>query len=359
MSMFDHPEFDDHEAVHQAYDSATGLATIIAVHSTVLGPGAGGCRRWQYVNGADALTDVLRLSRGMTYKNAIAGLPFGGGKAVILASDAAPKTPALFRAFGRVVDSMGGSYITAEDVGMSDGDMQHIAAQTRFVSGLPQAGNAAGGDPSPWTALGVFLGVEAAVHARLQRDSLRGVSVAVQGVGHVGFKLCELLHEAGATLFVADVNEDNLQQASKALPVTIVPPDDILFLDVDVVAPCAMGRLFDEQTIARIKAPVIAGAANNQLATERDGDLLRDRNILYTPDFVINGGGIISVSHEYAGGSTASRVRADVQKIPTRLHDIFAQAQSKGLSTNQVANDMARAIVAAGRHKKQEELLSA
>jgi leucine dehydrogenase len=359
MTVFDHPEFDQHEAVHQAYDAATGLATIIAVHSTALGPAAGGCRRWEYADSADALTDVLRLSRGMTYKNAIAGLPFGGGKAVILASADAPKSPALFAAFGRVVDSLGGRYITAEDVGMTVADMHEVAGHTRHVSGLTQQGQAAGGDPSPWTALGVFHGIEAAVRARLQRESVNGLRVAVQGVGNVGFNLCRLLHEAGATLLVADVNAANLKRVSEALPVSVVAPEDILFADADVLAPCALGHLFDAQSIERLQVPVIAGGANNQLATEQDGERLRERNILYAPDFVINGGGIISVHHEHRGGSTASAVRADVERIPERLDAIFARAASEKRATNDIANDMARALVAAGASTHPKEALSA
>lgn len=359
MTVFDHPEFDQHETVHQAYDAETGLSTIIAIHSTALGPAAGGCRRWQYADGADALTDVLRLSRGMTYKNAIAGLPFGGGKAVILAHPDAPKTPALFGAFGRVVDGLGGRYLTAEDVGMTVADMHEVARSTKHVSGLAQKGQAAGGDPSPWTALGVFHGIEAAVRARLRRDSLKGLRVAVQGVGNVGFNLCALLHEAGATLLVADVNPINLKRVTDAMPATVVAPDEILFADVDVLAPCALGHLFDAQTIARLQAPVIAGGANNQLGTESDGELLRQREILYAPDFVINGGGIISVSHEHRGGSTADKVRADVERIPERLDQIFARAASEQRATNDIANDMARAIVAAGQQSNTEEALSA
>ncbi|MFK8014316.1 MAG: Glu/Leu/Phe/Val dehydrogenase [Gammaproteobacteria bacterium] len=359
MSVFDHPEFDQHELVHQAFDPATGLATIIAIHSTALGPAAGGCRRWQYVSSADALTDALRLSRGMTYKNAIAGLPFGGGKAVILASKDQPKTPAMFTAFGRIVDSLGGRYITAEDVGMTVDDMHHVAAQTRYVSGLPQQANIAGGDPSPWTALGVSLGIAAAVKTRLGHDSLKGLRIAVQGVGNVGFNLCKLLHEQGAVLTVADVNAANLARAADALPVTTVSTDDILYADVDVVAPCALGKVFTAQSIERVRAPIIAGGANNQLDTEADGALLRDRDILYAPDFVINGGGIICVSHEYKGGSTPEQLRADVEKIPHRLKSIFNAARSQGRSTNDVANEMARALVAAGAKNTHEEALSA
>jgi len=348
MAVFDHTEFDDHESLHYFNDVPSGLRAIIAVHSTVLGPAAGGCRSWSYANDLDALTDALRLSRGMTYKNAIAELPFGGGKAVILASDAAPKSPELLAAFGHAVDSLGGSYVTAEDVGMSVEDMRRVHQQTEFVSGLPQSGHSAGGDPSPWTALGVFLGIEAAVKARLGKDSLHGLTVAVQGVGHVGAQLCKLLHEAGARLLVADVNNENLRLISDSLPVEIVASSEILYADADVIAPCALGNILTSATIPKIKAKVIAGAANNQLATFADGARLTAREILYAPDYVINGGGIICVSHEYYGGKSEDEVRADVEKIPTRLEALFAEANATGRPTNELADETARRLIAAG-----------
>jgi len=350
MSVFDHPEFDQHEAVHFFHDAATGLRAIIAIHSTALGPGAGGCRRWQYASDDLALTDVLRLSRGMTYKNAIARLPFGGGKAVILASDATPKSPKLFQAFGRLVESLDGRYITAEDVGCSVEDMRHVNEETSHVSGLPKSGDSAGGDPSPVTALGVFLGIQSAVKARLGKESLEGIRVAVQGVGHVGLNLCRLLDEAGAALIVADVNREHLNQASNELPVTVVAPTELLYSDVDVLAPCALGNIFTSATIPKLKATIIAGAANNQLATEADGARLAERNILYAPDYVINAGGIISVAHEYFGDSSADHVQEAVERIPGRLDTIFARSQESGKPTNVIADDVARKIVAEGKN---------
>ncbi len=349
MSVFDHPEFDHHEAVHFFDDPASGLKAIIAVHSTALGPAAGGCRFWQYDVSSDALTDVLRLSRGMTYKNAVAGLPFGGGKAVILNDPAVGKSPELLRAFGRAVDSLTGLYVTAEDVGMSVDDMRVVQTETRHVSGLPQKGSAAGGDPSPWTALGVFLGIEAAVRARLGRDSVDGLKVAVQGVGHVGFHLCKLLSDAGAELLVADVSRDNLRKVAAAMPVTEVSPRDILYADADVLSPCALGNVLNSETIPRLKAAVIAGAANNQLSVASDGDRLVDSNILYAPDYVINAGGIISVAREYFEEGSREEVHADVNRIPERLDDIFRESASTGTATNRIADDIARRIVAAGR----------
>ena len=348
MGVFNHPEFDHHDSIHYFDDPASGLRAIIAVHSTALGPAAGGCRRWAYASDDAALTDVLRLSRGMTYKNAVAGLPFGGGKAVILAADKAPKSRTLFEAFGRAVDSLQGRYITAEDVGISVDDMRTVRSETPFVSGLPQNGAGAGGDPSPWTALGVFHGIEAAVAARLGRNSLAGITVAVQGVGHVGVYLCRLLHEAGAELLVADVNRDSLRTLCDELPAEVVDPRDILFADADVLAPCALGNVLNSETIPRIRATVVAGAANNQLASSEDGFRLADRGILYAPDYVINAGGVISVAREYLGDSTEDQVRTEVCRIPERLHAIFAEADGSARPTNVIADELARSIVEQG-----------
>lgn len=349
MTVFDHDEFDGHESLHFFNDAETGLRAIIAVHSTALGPAAGGCRRWSYATDAHALTDALRLSRGMTYKNAVAELPFGGGKAVILADDRTPKSEALFHAFGRGVDALSGRYITAEDVGVSVDDMRAVQQETNYVSGLPQDGDNAGGDPSPWTAIGVFLGMQAAVQKRLQTDSLNGLTVAVQGVGHVGAHLCKMLHEAGAKLVIADVNRDNLDAITSAMPADVVAPAGILYADADVIAPCALGNIFTSLTIPNIQAKVIAGAANNQLSTEEDGARLADRDILYAPDYVINAGGIISVSHEYHGSGSEDQVRRDIEKIPERLSAIFDESSASGRPTNELADELARSVVAAAR----------
>ncbi len=351
MSVFDHAEFDHHEAIHFFDDPSAGLKAIIAVHSTALGPAAGGCRRWQYATDEDALTDVLRLSRGMTYKNAVAGLPFGGGKSVILASEDSPKSPQLFRAFGRAVDSLGGSYIAAEDVGINVDDMRLAGEETSYVSGLPQHGDSAGGDPSPWTALGVFLGIRTAVKVRLGKDSLEGLSVAIQGVGHVGSYLCKLLAEAGAQIYVADVNRDNLKNVGDTVKVSEVSPRDILFHDVDILAPCALGNVLNSETIPRIRAKVIAGAANNQLATELDGQRLAERGILFAPDYVINAGGVISVAREYLGHSSEDEVRSEVNRIPERLNEIFTEADTTDRPTNVIADELARRIVASATNE--------
>ncbi len=348
MSVFDHPEFDQHESIHHFCDPASGLEAIIAVHSTALGPAAGGCRRWGYASDADALTDALRLSRGMTYKNAIAGLPFGGGKSVILASERAPKSPELFAAFGRAVASLGGRYITAEDVGISVDDMRAVRTETEFVSGLPQSGESAGGDPSPWTALGLFLGIRAAVETKLGTDSLDGIRVAVQGVGHVGWHLCRLLRDAGVRLIVADVNRRNAERAREELGAEVVPVGDLLTREADVLAPCALGNILTSASIPRLQVSIVAGGANNQLSTADDGARLAARGILYAPDYVINAGGVISVAREYLGRSSKEEVRAEISRIPERLRAIFAEAQETGRPTNEVADELARRIVAGG-----------
>ena len=345
MSVFEHPEFDRHEALHFFDDPATGLRAIIAVHSTALGPAAGGCRRWRYASDAEALTDVLRLSRGMTYKNAVAGLPFGGGKSVILAPDNRPASPDLFREFGRRVQSLGGAYITAEDVGISVDDMRIVGEETEHVSGLPQEGDSAGGDPSPRTALGVFLGMRAAMKNVFGDDSFAGRKVAVQGVGSVGHELCRLLAEAGAELLVADVNRRNLRRVAESFSVTEVAPTDILFADVDVLAPCALGNVLNSETIPRIRARIVAGAANNQLSREIDGERLAAREILYAPDYVINAGGVVSVAREYLGHSSEDEVLAEVGRIPERLEEIFDEAAKTGRPTNVIADELARRIV--------------
>jgi len=346
MTFFEHTENREHQSIHHFHDPKTGLRAIIAIHSTALGPAGGGCRMWQYECEADAARDALRLSRGMTYKNAMAGLPLGGGKAVILADPDHPATDELFHAFGRCVDSLGGMYITAEDVGVSVDNMRLVKQVTDFVAGLPGAEGSAGGDPSPWTADGVYLGLCAAAKYRLGADSLNGLRVAVQGVGKVGHDLCRQLHAAGASLVISDVNEQNLARARTDFDARVVTPGQILSEDVDILSPCAMGAILNSESIPQIKASVIGGAANNQLATEADGQSLFDRNILYAPDYVINGGGIISVSLEYMGNKTESEVHAQIALIPGRLTDIFAKSEQRQTPTNVVADSIAENIVA-------------
>jgi leucine dehydrogenase len=344
MEIFAMREFDGHERVVFGCDAPSGLRAIIALHSTALGPAAGGCRFWPYASTVEAVADVLRLSRGMSYKNAMAGLPLGGGKAVIIGDPRSVnvKTPALLQAFGRLVDSLGGRYITAEDVGTTAADMEEVARVTRYVSGLGAAPGRAGGDPGPKTALGVFLGIKAAVRFRLGRQDLQGVTVAVQGLGGVGYHLCGLLAAEGARLFVADVRPAAVQRVVDELQARAVGAEDVLALDVDVLAPCALGSVLDERSIPRLRARIIAGAANNQLAQGQDGASLQAAGILYAPDYVINAGGIISVSHEYRGGASEAQVITDIHAIPTRLTEIFERARRETRATSAVADEMAR-----------------
>ncbi len=346
MAFFEHTENRGHESVHYFSDPQTGLKAIVAIHSTALGPAAGGSRMWQYDCEADAMRDALRLSRGMTYKNAMAGLPLGGGKAVILADPEHPPTEAMFHAFGRCVESLGGRYITAEDVGVTVENMRQVKQVTNFVAGLPSTGGSAGGDPSPWTADGVFLGLVAAAKYQLNADTLKGLKVAVQGVGKVGYDLCRQLNAAGAELFISDVNRESLQRAKEDFGAKVVSTETILFEDVDILAPCAMGAILNEKSIQNIKASVIGGAANNQLASEMDGQRLFERGILYAPDYVINGGGIISVSMEYMGDKSEQDVRDQIALIPGRLTEIFESSAQQKVPTNVVADAMAESIVA-------------
>jgi leucine dehydrogenase len=341
VDIFEAREFDAHELVVFGHDAPTGLKAIVAIHSTTLGPAAGGCRMWPYASQAEAVADVLRLSRGMSYKNAMAGLPFGGGKAVIIGDSRTLKTPELLAAFGRMVDSLRGRYVTAEDVGTTTADMTHVARTTRYVAGLGRAPGVAGGDPAPKTALGVFLGLKAAVKFRLGREDLAGLTVAVQGVGGVGYHLCGLLAAAGARLKVADVLPTALARVCDEFRAVPVPPVGVLEEEADVLAPCALGAVLNARTIARLRAPVIAGAANNQLAQAQDGEALRAAGVLYAPDYVINAGGIISVAREYYGG-TEAQVIEDIHGIPARLTEIFDRARRESRPTSEVADRMAR-----------------
>ena len=341
MEVFDMREFDGHELVIFGHDAPTGLRAIIAIHSTVLGPAAGGCRMWPYASTTEAAADVLRLSRGMSYKNAMAGLPFGGGKAVIIGDARTAKTPELFAAFGRMVDSLRGRYVTAEDVGTTTADMAHVERVTKYVSGLGRAPGEAGGDPAPMTALGVFLGIRAAVKFRLGRADLAGLTVAVQGAGGVGYHLCGMLAAAGARLRVADVLPQALERVCDEFKAAPVPAVQVLEEQADVLAPCALGAILDARSTRKLRVPVVAGAANNQLATPEDGEALRAAGVLYAPDYVINAGGIISVAREYYGG-TEAQVIEDIQGIPARLSEIFERARREGRAPNEVADRMAR-----------------
>jgi leucine dehydrogenase len=343
-----YPDFDDHEGVHLFRDAASGLTAVIAIHSTHLGPAAGGTRFWHYADPADAITDALRLSRGMSFKNAMAGLPMGGGKGVVLANAARTKTPEMLAAFGRAIETLGGTYVTAEDVGMSDADMVAIARETRHVSGLPVAEGMAGGDPGPTTAYGVYLGVKAAIRRALSKDSARGVHVAIQGVGSVGGGLARLLAAEGARLTIADADSGRAARLATDLGAVTVPASEILSIEADVVSPCALGAILTADSIAALRAPIVAGGANNQLATKADADILHARGILYAPDYVINAGGIINVALEYLGHGDRAEVDARVGLISERLEQIWTESAETGEPAATVADRIAMRLIGRG-----------
>ena len=341
-------DFDAHEDLHFVSNEECGLKAIIAVHSTHLGPAAGGCRYWRYDDDADAVTDALRLSRGMSYKNAMAGLPLGGGKSVIIANDKHPKTPEMLHVFGKAVDHLCGRYITAEDVGMSVADMIEIRRQTPFVAGLPVEGGDVGGDPGPHTSLGVFLGIKAAVRRALGKDSVRGLHIAVQGAGSVATGVAMHAAAEGARLSIADVDSAKAQKLAGATDGTVVATDEVLGLEADVLSPCALGAILDEQSIAALRVPIVAGGANNQLATPQDGSKLHERGILYAPDYVINAGGIINVCTEYLRDGDSSLVRQRIEAIPDRLDQIWAESAETGRDPAAVADAMAQRLIGRG-----------
>ena len=346
MSVFSHPEYDGHEQLAYHHDAASGLKAIIAVHNTKLGCGLGGCRMWPYASDAEALNDVLRLSRGMTYKAALAGLPQGGGKSVILGDPRQHKTPELMRAMGRFVDQFGGKYVVAEDSGTSVADIHTMAEMTRHVGGLADAASMAAGrngDPSPATAYGTFVGLKAAVRHRLGRDDLKGLKVAIQGVGNVGYRLAQHLKEAGAQLWVTDIHFPAVDRCVKELGATAVSMEQIFGLDVDVFAPCALGAILNDITLPMLKASVIAGAANNQLAEARHGKVLQERGVLYAPDYAINAGGIIEIYHE-THGYVEAKAKAHLDRIGTVLTQIFERAAAEQRPTHAVADRMAEEI---------------
>lgn len=343
MPLFKHPEFDNHELVAYHHDPRSGLRAIIAVHSTRLGKGLGGCRMWPYATEDEALTDVLRLSRGMTYKAALAGLPQGGGKSVILGDPRRDKTPDMMRAMGRFVDALGGKYVAAEDSGTSVADVRLMAEETRHVGGLTDAKAAAAGrsgDPSPATAYGTFVGIQAAVRWKLGRAALRGLRVAIQGVGNVGYRLAKHLHEAGAKLWVTDIHAPAVERCVNEFGATAVGMDAIFAVDAEVFAPCALGAILNDRTLPQLKATIVAGAANNQLAEPRHDGLLALRGVLYAPDYVINAGGIIDIWHEESGYDEA-KVRAHLERIGATLTDIFERSKRERHPTGEIADRMA------------------
>ena len=345
MSVFASPAFRNHEQVVFCHDSATGLKAIIAIHDTTLGPALGGCRMWNYASDDAALNDVLRLSRGMTYKSALAGLNWGGGKAVIIGDAKKDKSLALFEAFGRFVDSLGGRYITAEDVGISPADLEHARHTTRYVVGIAEGGS---GDPSPATAWGVFHGIRAAVRHKLGKDDLAGITVAVQGLGHVGWHVAEHLHKAGAKLIVTDIDQARIAQAKADFGAEAVDVDRIYDAAADVFAPNALGAVINDETLTRLKAAVVAGSANNQLAEDRHGDALRERGILYAPDYVINAGGIINIAYE-GPNYDKSKAFDHCAGIFDTLSNLFERADREGVTTNVMADRLAEERLSGAR----------
>jgi leucine dehydrogenase len=339
-ALWDLPDFDAHESVHIFDDPKSGLRAVIALHSTHLGPGAGGTRFWHYADQQAAITDALRLSRGMSYKNAMAGLPAGGGKAVILANPERTKTQVLLDAFARAVDSLGGRYITAQDVGVTEADMVSLSKITPHVAGLPGKG----GDPGPSTARGVYLGVKAAGEHAFGSADLSGVHVAIQGVGSVGGGLARYLAAEGAKLTLADVDAARVDALAAELGAETVSSDVIMSVDADIFSPNALGAILTEASIASMKAKVVAGGANNQLATGAEGRRLVERGILYAPDYVINAGGIINVLR-HIDGAGDDVVNARIDTIPGRLKAVWQESDALGSTPAEVADRMAQRLI--------------
>ena len=329
-----------------SHDRSCGLSAIIGIHDTHRGPALGGCRMWPYASHDEALTDVLRLSRGMSYKSAMANLDLGGGKSVIIGDPHQHKSEALFHAMGRFVESLGGRYIAAEDAGTTVADIRTMGLETDHVAGVREKPAADGvmrsGDPSPATAHGVFVGLKAAVRQRLGREDLAGLRVAVQGLGNVGLRLARMLHEAGARLWVSDIHPEPLARAEAEFGAAMVSGHQIFDLDVDVFAPCALGAVLNDESIQRLRATVVAGAANNQLASPQHGELLRQWGILYAPDYVINAGGIIDVALERKGFHRAALLR-HLEGIGETLMEVFQRAGAEGRSTAEAADRIAEA----------------
>lgn len=358
LDLTNDPQFDNHEEIVLFEDDRTGLQALIAVHNTNLGPSLGGCRIFPYGSLEDAIHDVLRLSRGMTYKSALAGLPLGGGKAVIIADARKQKNPAMMEQFGAAVESMQGRYITAEDIGTVEDDMIAVARSTRHVTGLPElphGTDGVSGNPSPVTAYGTFCAIKAALRHRLGHETMSGLTFAIQGLGAVGYALAKHIYESDGRLIVADVNKAALEKAQAEFGdrVQVVPPDQILFQPCDVLSPCAMGAVLNDTAIPGIHARIIAGAANNQLGSKRHDQMLKDRGILYAPDYAANSGGVTSVGYEYFWRTeqnpykyplTMDTMRAHVGKIHGTMLEIFDMAKAENIPTGEAADKLAEKI---------------
>ncbi|WP_077621632.1 branched-chain amino acid dehydrogenase [Sediminibacillus massiliensis] len=354
MEIFTYMESYDYEQLVFCQDKQSGLKAIIAIHDTTLGPALGGTRMWTYDSEEDAITDALRLAKGMTYKNAAAGLNLGGGKTVIIGDPKKDKNEAMFRAFGRYIQGLNGRYITAEDVGTTVYDMDLIHEETNYVTGIsPEFGSS--GNPSPVTAYGVYKGMKAAAKEAFGEDSLEGKTVAVQGVGNVAFKLCEYLHQEGARLIVTDIHKESVERAVEAFQATAVDPDDIYEVDADIYAPCALGATINDDTIPKIKAKVIAGAANNQLKDTRHGDILHEKGVIYAPDYVINAGGVINVADELVGYNR-ERAMKKVETIYTNLERVFEISRRDNIPAYAAADRMAEERIQALKQSRSQFL---
>lgn len=357
-TLFDSPSFANHEGVHSFFDEKTGLKAIVAVHSTARGPAVGGCRMWDYASSAEALEDVLRLSKGMSYKNAVADLEMGGGKSVIIGDSRTQKTPDLFRAFGRALNTLGGSYYSAEDVGVSVADIAEARKETPYVLGLKD-GPEASGDPSPVTAEGVFRSTLVTARHLWSQDDLTGLTVAIQGIGHVGGYLADKLHKAGAKLVMTDVNTALLSEVAARTGAEIVAPDAIYDVQADIYAPCALGATLNPETLKRLKVKAVVGAANNQLATADIGQALFDRGVLYAPDYVINGGGIINVASEMkarqsGGAYDPAWVEGKLARLMETLEEILDRSAAEKRPTHEIADAIAEARIQAAAADKGE-----
>jgi leucine dehydrogenase len=352
LSIFSGIEDLNHEQVVFCHDKELGLKAIVAIHNTVLGPAMGGTRMWQYNSDQEALTDALRLSRGMTLKNSIAGLNIGGGKAVIIGDAGKLKNEAFMRRFGKFIDSLGGKYWTAEDVNMTTRDMEYIHMETPFVAGLPEFMGGSG-NPSPVTAYGVYMGMKACAKKAFGSESLEGKKIMVQGAGHVGTFLIEYLAKEKASVFVSDISEGKLNSVKAKFGATVIPMEDVFDIDVDIYSPCALGASLNDNTIPQLKCAVVAGGANNQLLDEeKHGRMLLDKGIVYGPDFLINGGGITNVYYEYLGNYNRSQVMTQTERIYDTTLEVIDHAYKSGITPQAAAIDIAeKRIAAIGKNK--------
>jgi leucine dehydrogenase len=355
MELFNYMEKYEYEQLVLCQDKASGLKAIIAIHDTTLGPALGGTRMWTYESEDAAIEDALRLARGMTYKNAAAGLDLGGGKTVIIGDPHKDKNPEMFRAFGRFIQGLNGRYITAEDVGTTTEDMDLIHLETEYVTGVSATTPGAAGNPSPVTAYGIYKGMKATAKEAFGTDSLEGKTIAVQGVGNVAYALCELLHEEGANLIVTDINEASVKRAVEAFGAKAVGPDEIYQADCDIFAPCALGAVINDETIPQLKAKVIAGSANNQLKEEKHGDILHEMGIIYAPDYVINAGGVINVADELAGYNK-ERALKKVEVIYSNLERVFEISTRDNIPTYVAADRMAEERIRAKQVSRSQFL---